>query len=99
MTNVQTMIPLKDGPSLYNFKDGKLGMEDKFGRPQSMKQGHVMETKDGKKIIMTGNEVWRVEELVCAGRPNGHHRWPETQPALRGAVDVLAFGRWRVDWR
>ena len=70
MTNVQTAIPLKDGSTLYIFKDGKMGMEDKLGRPQSMKQGQLMETKDGKKIIMTGNEVWRVEELVHAGHRN-----------------------------
>ena len=35
--------------------------------PLAMKSGKVMETQDGKKIIMTGNEVWRVDELLHSG--------------------------------
>lgn len=61
---VKQSIELKDGSTVYIFKDGKMGMEDKLGRETAMKQGHVMETKDGKKIIMNGNEIWRVEELL-----------------------------------
>ncbi|MBL8437146.1 MAG: periplasmic Cu(I)/Cu(II)-binding protein CopK, partial [Zoogloeaceae bacterium] len=48
-------IELKDGSTLYIFKDGKMAMEDKFGRATRMKQGHVMETKDGQKIMMHGD--------------------------------------------
>lgn len=70
MANVAKSFPLKDGSTVYIFKDGKMGMEDKLGRVMSMKQGQVMETKDGKKIIMTGNEVWRVDELLHAGHRN-----------------------------
>jgi len=61
---VQQSIELKDGSTVYIFKDGKMGMEDKYGQPAYMESGHVMETKDGKKIIMNGNEVWRVDELL-----------------------------------
>ncbi len=61
---VARSIALKDGSMVYIFKDGKMGMEDKFGRATVMPQGHAMETKDGKKIIMNGNEIWRVEELL-----------------------------------
>lgn len=61
---VKDSIDLKDGSTVYIFKDGKMGMEDKFGRATYMESGHVMETKDGKKIIMNGNEIWRVEELL-----------------------------------
>ncbi|MBI5920682.1 MAG: periplasmic Cu(I)/Cu(II)-binding protein CopK [Betaproteobacteria bacterium] len=61
---VKATIDLKDGSTVYIFKDGKMGMEDKFGRATYMESGHVMETKDGKKIIMNGNEIWRVEELL-----------------------------------
>lgn len=61
---VAKSIELKDGSTVYIFKDGKMGMEDKFGRATYMEQGHAMETKDGKKIIMNGNEIWRVDELV-----------------------------------
>ena len=64
---VEKSIPLKDGSTLYIFKDGKMGMEDKLGRVMSMKQGKVMETQDGKKIIMTGNEVWRLDEMLHGG--------------------------------
>ena len=52
---------LKDGSTVHVFKDGKMGMEDKMGRPARMKEGHIMETKDGQKIMMKGDEVWRVE--------------------------------------
>lgn len=64
MAQVSKSIPLKDGSTVYIFKDGKMGMEDKLGRATVMKQGHAMETKDGKKIIMNGNEIWRVQELL-----------------------------------
>ena len=70
MVKVEKSIPLKDGSTLYIFKDGKMGMEDKLGRVISMKSGKVMETQDGKKIIMTGNEVWRVDELLHSGHRN-----------------------------
>ena len=59
-------IPLKDGSTLLVFKDGKMSMRDKNGRTMSMKDGVAMETKDGKKLMMKGNEVWRrlpAEEL------------------------------------
>ena len=61
---VEKSIPMKDGSTLYIFKDGKMGMEDKLGKVMSMKQGKLMETADGKKIVMTGNEVWRVDEML-----------------------------------
>lgn len=68
---VQKSIELKDGSTVYIFKDGKMGMEDKYGRSTYMESGHVMETKDGKKIIMNGNEVWRVEELLHRNHRGG----------------------------
>ena len=68
---VKQSIELKDGTTVYIFKDGKMGMEDKLGRATVMKQGHVMETKDGKKIIMNGNEIWRVEELLHSDHYRG----------------------------
>ena len=52
---------LKDGSTVHVFKDGKMGMEDKMGRAARMKEGHIMETKDGQKLMMKGDEVWRVE--------------------------------------
>lgn len=60
-------IELKDGSIVYIFKDGKMAMEDKFGRATIMKKDVVMETKDGKKIIMHGNEVMRLDALKSEG--------------------------------
>jgi len=52
---------LKDGNTLYVFKGGKMGMEDKKGRAVSMRAGKPMETTDGQKIMMYGNEIWAVK--------------------------------------
>ncbi len=67
----QRTIELKDGSTLYIFKDGKMSMADKFGRPMRMKQDVVMETKDGEKIIMHGDEVARLESLSRKGHEGG----------------------------
>lgn len=64
LSNVKQSIPLKDGSTVYVFKDGKMGMEDKLGRPARMKPGQVMETKDGKKLVMVGDEVMRMDSVL-----------------------------------
>jgi hypothetical protein len=59
-------VPLKDGTTLLIYKDGKMSHRDARGRVASMKDGAAMETRDGKVIMMKGNEVWRkttVEQL------------------------------------
>ena len=63
-SKVDKSVELKDGSTVYVFKDGKMGMENKLGKAVRMKAGHVMETKDGKKIIMIGDEVMRLESLL-----------------------------------
>jgi hypothetical protein len=63
LADVQQTLPLKDGSTVYLFKDGKMSMEDKLGRVTRMKPGHVMEAKDGQKIIMIGDEVARLETI------------------------------------
>ena len=68
-SQVAKSIALKDGSTVYVYKDGKRGMEDKYGRSVYMDPGHVMETKDGKKIIMIGNEIYRVDEML-----HGEHK-------------------------
>lgn len=55
----ERQIPMKDGTTLVIFKDAKMAMRDAGGRPMSMKENHPMETKDGKVILMRGNELWR----------------------------------------
>lgn len=67
-SQVKQSLELKDGSMVYIFKDGKMGMEDKYGNAVSMRPGDVMTTKDGKKITMEGNEVWRVQELLHSGQ-------------------------------
>jgi len=62
--NVDKSYELKDGSTVYIFKDGKMAMENKLGQVVSMKDGHAMETKDGKKIMMKGNEIWRLEQAL-----------------------------------
>lgn len=63
MSQVERSLELKDGSVVYMFKDGKMGMEDKNGRPARMKAGEVMDTKDGRKIMMVGDEIMLVEKL------------------------------------
>ncbi len=61
---VEKSIQLTDGSTVHIFADGKMGMENKIGHATDMKPGKVMETKDGKKIDMKGNEVERTHELL-----------------------------------
>ena len=64
MQNVAKSIELKDGPTVYFFKDGKMAMENKLGKVVRMKECHVMETKDGQRLIMVGDEVARLEKVL-----------------------------------
>lgn len=61
---VKQSIPLQDGATVHIFADGKMAMEDKFGRAAFMADGHMMETRQGEKIIMRGNEVARLDSLL-----------------------------------
>ena len=63
-SNVKQTIPLQDGSTVYVFKDGKMGMENNLGQSVRMKPGHVMVTKDGKKLVMVGDEVMRVDQVL-----------------------------------
>ena len=58
---VAKTIALKDGSSVTVYEDGKMAMEDRFGRSISMKPGQVMKTRDDGKVVMAGNETYRVE--------------------------------------
>ena len=61
---IKKSYELKDGSKVHVFMNGRMGMEDRFGRAVSMQEGHAMETKDGQKIMMKGNEVWRTEDML-----------------------------------
>lgn len=64
LSQVEKSFPLKDGSTVYAFKGGKMGMEDKFGRAARMEPGVVMETKDGQRLVMIGDEVMQVNSLL-----------------------------------
>ena len=59
---VEKSVQLKDGSTVHVFKDGKMAMEDKLGRPFRMKAGEMMQTADGQSIAMKGNEVARLSK-------------------------------------
>jgi hypothetical protein len=63
----QQVIPLKDGSAVYVFNDGKMGMEDRFGRTVRMQPGHVMESTDGTRVTMVGDEPIRVDLALGKG--------------------------------
>jgi hypothetical protein len=63
-TKVEKSIELKDGSTVYLFKDGKMGMEDKLGRVTRMKPSQVMEGKDGQRYMMVGDEVARLDAVL-----------------------------------
>ena len=65
------MIELKDGSTLYIFKDGKMAMEDRYGRATRMELGTVMETRDGQRITMESDEVARLQSLINEGHFGG----------------------------
>lgn len=66
--SIAKQFDMKDGSTLVVFKDGKMSMKDKLGRTAAMKAGHVMETKDGQRIIMIGNEIARLESIIAVQR-------------------------------
>lgn len=67
-SQIEKSIELKDGSTVHIFKDGKMSMEDKLGRTVRMERDTVMETKDGQKILMQGDEIMRLEDIL---RPPG----------------------------
>ena len=53
-THLDAMSKMHEGG-----KGGKMTMRDSKGKTKSMKEGMVMETADGRKFTMRGNELWR----------------------------------------
>ena len=58
------MIELKDGSTLYVFKDGKMAIENRYGRATRMDPGAVVETRDGRQIKLESDEVARLDNLI-----------------------------------
>ena len=66
-------VDLKDGATLHVFKNGKMAMENKFGLVRGMKPGEVMETKNGEKFTMEGDETARLDSLARIGHTHTNH--------------------------
>ncbi len=64
------VIKLKDGSTLYVFRDGKMAKEDKLGRAVLLKKGEVLEAADGRKVTAVGNEVARLDGKLKDGHTN-----------------------------
>ncbi len=64
--DIEKSIALKDGSTVHIFRDGNMGMESAYGRAVRMDPGSVMETKDGQKVTMRGDEVARVDGIIAA---------------------------------
>lgn len=63
-SEAKQVIELKDGSTVYVFDNGKMAMESRFGQATRMAPGTVMETRDGKKVTMVGDEVGRLDVLL-----------------------------------
>lgn len=58
---------LRDGGTLYVFKDGKMAKESKYGKAVYLTKGETLETVDGKRIVASSNEVARLGGLISEG--------------------------------
>lgn len=64
------VIQLKDGGTLFVFRDGKMAKEDKYGRAANLTIGEKMITKDGRVISANSNEIARLHSLLREGHQN-----------------------------
>lgn len=60
---IAASVPLKDGSTVHVFRDGKMAMEDRFGRPVRMSPGQSMQSVDGRSIVMVGDESARLDSI------------------------------------
>ena len=54
------LIPLQDGFTIHKNQDGKMALENPYGRPVLAKSGQTLLAVDGSSITMVGNEVARL---------------------------------------
>lgn len=55
----EKVIELKDGGKIVLQKDGKTFHADSAGKRVRMKDGVVMEGKDGQKYLMKNDAIWK----------------------------------------
>lgn len=61
---IEKSVQLKGGATVHRFEDGKMAMEDKYGRAVRMNEGEVMVSTDGTTLTMKGDEVARLSNLL-----------------------------------
>lgn len=52
-------IELKDGGRIIFEKNGAMIHIDAAGKREKMKDGKIMEAKDGSKLMMKNNAIWK----------------------------------------
>ena len=57
---IEKSVKLIDGATVHVFKDGRIAVEDKFGRLFRMKPGQTMQPTVGQSMSRKGNEVARL---------------------------------------
>ncbi len=67
----QTIV-LKDGTTLVVHSDGTMYHADAHGKRMKMKDGVVMEGKDGKKYLMKNDALW--EAITQKGTAHPSHQ-------------------------
>ena len=70
--SAKQVIELKDGSTLYVFQDGKMAVENQYGRAKRVNEGTALESKDGQKFTMNSDEVARLAGLLKEGHRGGH---------------------------
>ncbi|MCP5282941.1 MAG: CopK family periplasmic copper-binding protein [Rhodoferax sp.] len=53
-------VPLKDGFTLHEYQDGRMAVENPFGRPVRIEAGTMLTAANGASIRMVGDEVARL---------------------------------------
>ena len=69
-SEAKQIIALQGGETLYVFEDGLMSKENKFGRPVYLNPGESVQTMDGQKIAIKGNEIARLNVLMNQGHRN-----------------------------
>ena len=64
-------IPLQDGSIVHQFKNGKMAMEDKYGRPSRVTVGTSLTAADGSSVVMNSDEVALLSMVI--GRHYGRN--------------------------
>jgi len=62
------IVELQDGSTLYVFPNGKMAVENRYGRSAYTRPGTALTAADGTRIMMVGNEVSYLDGLLRKGQ-------------------------------